>query len=118
MFYVAGSISKIDLKSMLKWGAKKYGYSALDDIVKATPTAELRPTEPGAEDDEHSQVRAHTECPMLQGLCYHHRTKFGCRSVNQCMTGLAVCEHCKFCRKMSGCEGACVCAVAYREASQ
>jgi NAD+ synthase (glutamine-hydrolysing) len=51
-----GSINKGDLKLLLKWAADKYGYSALRDVVKATPTAELRPLEPGETDGEHTQV--------------------------------------------------------------
>jgi len=38
-----GSISKLDLKRLLKWAAHKYGYQALAEIEGAAPTAELRP---------------------------------------------------------------------------
>jgi NAD+ synthase (glutamine-hydrolysing) len=55
-----GSINKGDLKLLLKWAATKYGYSALSDVVKATPTAELRPFESGQSDGEHTQVCTYT----------------------------------------------------------
>jgi len=38
-----GSISKIDIKSFLKFAGKYYNYPTLLDIVGAIPTAELRP---------------------------------------------------------------------------
>ena len=40
-----GSISKVDLKSMLKFAADKHGLTVLREIVEAPPTAELRPNE-------------------------------------------------------------------------
>ncbi|CAI0430863.1 unnamed protein product [Linum tenue] len=38
-----GSISKMDLRSFLKWAAKHLGYSSLAEIEAAPPTAELEP---------------------------------------------------------------------------
>jgi NAD+ synthase (glutamine-hydrolysing) len=38
-----GSISKLDLKRLLKWVAQRYGYGTLAAVECATPTAELRP---------------------------------------------------------------------------
>lgn len=38
-----GGISKSDLKMFLKYFRKKYSLSAIDDIINATPTAELEP---------------------------------------------------------------------------
>jgi NAD+ synthase (glutamine-hydrolysing) len=40
-----GAISKLDLKKLLIWAGKKYGYKALQEIEQAAPTAELRPEE-------------------------------------------------------------------------
>jgi NAD+ synthase (glutamine-hydrolysing) len=38
-----GAISKRDLRSFLLWAAREYGWSALEQIVRAPPTAELEP---------------------------------------------------------------------------
>ncbi|CAI0408812.1 unnamed protein product [Linum tenue] len=38
-----GSISKMDLRSFLKWAATHLGYSSLSEIEAAPPTAELEP---------------------------------------------------------------------------
>ena len=48
-----GSISKMDLKCMLKHAAEKYSLPVLNDIVNAPPTAELRPVGGG---QNHSQT--------------------------------------------------------------
>lgn len=45
---VAGGISKGDLRRFLRWGAHNLGYSALADVEKAAPTAELEPLRPDA----------------------------------------------------------------------
>merc|ERR1712154_683491 len=47
-----GGICKNDLKKFLKYAAEHYGYSALNDIVCAPPTAELVPL---SENDEIEQ---------------------------------------------------------------
>ncbi|KAJ7531013.1 hypothetical protein O6H91_14G028700 [Diphasiastrum complanatum] len=38
-----GGISKQDLRAFLRWGAENLGYSALEEIEAAPPTAELEP---------------------------------------------------------------------------
>lgn len=38
-----GGISKVDLKSLLRWGADHLGYPALAEILAAPPSAELEP---------------------------------------------------------------------------
>lgn len=40
-----GAISKLDLRNFLLWAAKNRGWAALEQIVHAVPTAELRPIE-------------------------------------------------------------------------
>ena len=42
-----GGISKLDLKAFLKYASTKFGFSSLDDVLNATPTAELEPLEQG-----------------------------------------------------------------------
>ena len=52
-----GGISKQDLKRMLVWASKEYGFSVLKDVVEATPTAELRPiTHEDGDGKDHSQT--------------------------------------------------------------
>eukprot|EP00003_Mantamonas_plastica_P008878 TRINITY_DN1795_c0_g1_i3.p1 TRINITY_DN1795_c0_g1~~TRINITY_DN1795_c0_g1_i3.p1 ORF type:complete len:636 (+),score=202.23 TRINITY_DN1795_c0_g1_i3:272-2179(+) len=38
-----GAVSKVDLKRFLRWSAKHLGYTVLDEIAGAPPTAELEP---------------------------------------------------------------------------
>ncbi|CAM9359648.1 unnamed protein product [Phaeothamnion confervicola] len=38
-----GAISKVDLKRLLGWASQTYGYTVLQEIAEAPPTAELRP---------------------------------------------------------------------------
>ena len=42
-----GGISKGDLKKMMSWAAAKFGFSVLQEIADAKPTAELRPIAEG-----------------------------------------------------------------------
>ncbi|CAM9388675.1 unnamed protein product [Discosporangium mesarthrocarpum] len=76
-----GAISKVDLKRLLSWAAKEHGYTVLDDIVAAPPTAELRPLEEGADDDaEHSQVDEED-----MGMTYEELSHYGrLRKVGLC----------------------------------
>lgn len=76
-----GGISKVDLKQLLAWAARERGYTALDEIAAAPPTAELRPLAEGASDaDEHSQV---DEDDM--GMTYAELSQFGrLRKVARC----------------------------------
>uniref|UniRef100_A0A7S2W193 Glutamine-dependent NAD(+) synthetase n=1 Tax=Rhizochromulina marina TaxID=1034831 RepID=A0A7S2W193_9STRA len=65
-----GSISKLDLKQLLKWTAEKYGYSALKEIESAPPTAELRPLEDGhlAQTDEQDMGMSYEELGVFGKL--------------------------------------------------
>ncbi|GMI03239.1 hypothetical protein TrLO_g15009 [Triparma laevis f. longispina] len=72
-----GSISKVDLKSMLRFAANKHRLTVLREIVEAPPTAELRPNS-GA--TEHSQT---DEDDM--GMTYEELGIFGrLRKINRC----------------------------------
>ncbi|GMI13983.1 hypothetical protein TrVE_jg7428 [Triparma verrucosa] len=72
-----GSISKVDLKSMLKFAADKHGLTVLREIVEAPPTAELRPNEG---ENEHSQT---DEDDM--GMTYEELGVFGrLRKIGRC----------------------------------
>lgn len=54
-----GSFSKIDLKAFLEWAGQEHnlGYSALIDVVRAAPTAELEPiTENYTQTDEGTPI--------------------------------------------------------------
>ena len=68
-----GSISKLDLKRLLKWGAAKYGYTSLLEVEGAPPTAELRP-----DDGEKAQVR------LAPRLSRHHDIMMGCSTAPLC----------------------------------
>ncbi|CAM9555479.1 unnamed protein product [Heterosigma akashiwo] len=50
-----GSISKLDLKRLLTWAARRFGWPALAEVEGAPPTAELRPNL-GGEGEEHTQL--------------------------------------------------------------
>lgn len=50
-----GAISKGDLKKMLSWVGKTYGWDVLAEVAAAPPTAELRPNA-ASEELEHSQL--------------------------------------------------------------
>ena len=72
-----GSISKVDLKAMLREAAARYGIETLSEIVSAPPTAELRPNS-GAQ--EHSQT---DEDDM--GMTYEELGIFGrLRKIDHC----------------------------------
>lgn len=77
-----GSISKMDLKNMLRWAAGQYeGFDVLEEIAGAPPTAELRPLT-GAEEEagEHSQ---NDEEDM--GMTYEELGIFGrLRNISRC----------------------------------
>lgn len=63
-----GGISKNDLKRFLHYFRKKHGLSALDDILKAPPTAELEPLQEG-------QLTQLDEVDM--GMTYNELETFG-----------------------------------------
>ena len=72
-----GSISKVDLKNMLKFAAVEYNLAILAEIVAAPPTAELRPN--GAK-EEHTQS---DEADM--GMSYEELGVFGrLRKISRC----------------------------------
>lgn len=66
-----GGISKQDLKLFLTWGSYSLGYSALDSIVKAPPTAELEPLAEGgfiAQTDEEDMGMTYSELSLYGKL--------------------------------------------------
>ena len=72
-----GSISKVDLKNMLKFAAVEYNLAILAEIVAAPPTAELRPNGAG---EEHTQS---DEADM--GMSYEELGVFGrLRKISRC----------------------------------
>lgn len=70
-----GGISKVDLRRFLRWAAANKGYTALLDIVKAPPTAELEPmTKTYAQLDE-----------VDMGMTYEELSRFGrLRKIERC----------------------------------
>eukprot|EP00922_Rhytidocystis_sp_ex-Travisia-forbesii_P024434 GHVS01035858.1.p1 GENE.GHVS01035858.1~~GHVS01035858.1.p1 ORF type:complete len:870 (+),score=143.22 GHVS01035858.1:53-2662(+) len=71
-----GSISKLDLRKFLVWATDELGYPTLKQIAEARPTAELRPTDEGGnqQDDETDM-----------GLTYQQLSVFGyLRKVARC----------------------------------
>jgi len=74
-----GSISKLDLKKLLKWAADRFGYTALAEVEAAPPTAELRPSESG-EEQEHSQLDEED-----MGMTYSELEEYGrLRQIARC----------------------------------
>lgn len=75
-----GGICKGDLKKMLRWAATEYSLPVLEDILQATPTAELRPIKKGATDDEHTQTDEED-----MGMSYAELGVFGTlRKIRRC----------------------------------
>lgn len=76
-----GGISKVDLRRLLAWAARERGYTALEEIAAAPPTAELRPLPEGSsEEDEHPQVDEED-----MGMTYAELSVFGrLRKVARC----------------------------------
>ena len=70
-----GSISKVDLKRFLAWAGEAYGYSALLDTLRATPTAELRPIRDGVplQTDEDEMGMSYEELGVFGRLRKIHR---------------------------------------------
>ncbi len=70
-----GSISKVDLRRFLRWAAQEKGFSTLNEIVDAPPTAELEPiTETYAQKDE-----------VDMGMTYEELSQFGrLRKIDRC----------------------------------
>lgn len=84
-----GAISKLDLKSMLRWAAETHSYTVLREIVEAPPTAELRPIEEsstGAEDAEGAAAAAHSQTDEADmGVTYKELGAFGrLRKISRC----------------------------------
>ena len=77
-----GAICKLDLKRLMGYVAKRYGYSELNGIASAAPSAELRPIVDDGESDEgeHSQL---DEVEM--GMTYDELSVFGVlRKIDRC----------------------------------
>jgi len=70
-----GSISKVDLAGFLRWGVENLRYSALLEVLKAKPTAELEPiTDSYTQEDEADM-----------GLTYEELSRFGrLRKIHRC----------------------------------
>jgi NAD+ synthase (glutamine-hydrolysing) len=70
-----GAISKTDLRRFLRWAAVHLGYTSLNDVLKAPPTAELEPiTETYMQEDEADM-----------GLTYQELSRFGrLRKIDRC----------------------------------
>jgi NAD+ synthase (glutamine-hydrolysing) len=87
-----GAIRKEDLRRMLQWAAKRYGWPVLDEIAAAPPTAELRPMVAPNNDEERSsgaQAIADSEHSQLDedemGMTYYELGVFGTlRKVSRC----------------------------------
>ena len=74
-----GSISKVDLKSFLVWASENLGMPTLSDIVRAPPTAELRPIE----SEEKNRSTQTDEADM--GMTYEELSFFGrARKIYHC----------------------------------
>ncbi len=70
-----GGISKNELRRFLKWARHHFGYTALSDILEATPTAELEPiTDTYTQNDEKDM-----------GMTYSELSRFGqLRKMERC----------------------------------
>ena len=70
-----GAISKTDLKKFLQWASTKLQYPTLEEIGKAKPSAELRPTEDGEEQVDETEM----------GMTYEELSIFGrLRKLSKC----------------------------------
>lgn len=81
-----GSISKLDLKRLLKWAAATYGYGTLAGVEAAAPTAELRPLPTEEEDEDGGGVggAAQTDEEDM-GMSYEELGWFGrLRKIERC----------------------------------
>ena len=76
-----GAISKGDLKKMLLWASKAYGWDVLAEIAEAPPTAELRPIEGDSDaGQDHSQLDEEE-----MGMSYYELGLFGSlRKLSRC----------------------------------
>jgi NAD+ synthase (glutamine-hydrolysing) len=64
-----GAISKEDLKRFLRWASVNLGYSALEKVIHAAPTAELEPiTETYAQTDEEDMGMSYEELGIFGRL--------------------------------------------------
>ena len=70
-----GGISKADLRRFLRWAAENLGYTVLNEVLDAPPTAELEPiTESYTQEDEADM-----------GLTYQELSRFGrLRKIDRC----------------------------------
>jgi len=76
-----GCVNKNDLKAMLSWLADNMGYPALHEVIRATPTAELRPLGSEAEvvqDDETDMGMTYAELAEYGTL----RKQYSCGPVS------------------------------------
>ena len=65
-----GGINKIEIGRFLRWSSKNHGLTALDSVLEAAPTAELRPF---SEDNKKSKQTDEEE----MGMTYKELQHFG-----------------------------------------
>lgn len=64
-----GGISKVDLAKFLRWAAVSLNLGVLNDVVQATPTAELEPTTPDyVQSDEVDMGMSYKELSIFGSL--------------------------------------------------
>ena len=79
-----GSISKGDLKKLLHWAAARYGYTVLDEVAAAPPTAELRPMEGKSDGDDKGGEHTQTDEEDM-GMSYAELGLYGrLRKIERC----------------------------------
>ena len=78
-----GAICKLDLKRLMRHVAKRYGYSELEAIASAQPTAELRPI---VDDGKGGGAGEHTQLDEDEmGMTYAELSVFGVlRKIDRC----------------------------------
>ncbi|DAZ96864.1 TPA: hypothetical protein N0F65_008825 [Lagenidium giganteum] len=76
-----GGVCKTDLFKLLRWAAGHYGYSSLQQVVEAPPTAELRPAEEGENADSNHSQRDEDD----MGMTYEELGWYGrLRKIDRC----------------------------------
>lgn len=64
-----GGISKVDLAKFLRWASTSLNLGVLNDVVQATPTAELEPTTPNyVQSDEVDMGMSYKELSVFGSL--------------------------------------------------
>jgi NAD+ synthase (glutamine-hydrolysing) len=77
-----GGICKLDLKRLLTWTSKTYGYTALQEIADAKPSAELRPIDDNVDQEKDGYTQTDEED---MGMTYEELGIFGSlRKIQRC----------------------------------